>query len=129
MRQGLIRAPATIAKWLKSTYIQISLWLSFSALNMPVYADGDIPYTHWARELEIGDSADYNETASYILGLVFKIAEYIGGALIIIGLVQFATSLKNDDAEQKQRAVVQTIAGVILYTLYTVLKGPFNLSK
>lgn len=107
---------------------------------MPVYAtsptgdvgaggggDGSIPDTNWARKLVIGKS-DYNDTASYILGLIFKIAEYVGGALIIIGFVQFAMSLKNDDAEQKQRAVVQIIAGAILYTLYTILKDPFHLS-
>lgn len=108
---------------------------------MPVYAnspaggvgaggggDGSIPNTNWARKLVIGKSTDYNDTASYILGLVFKIAEYVGGALILIGFVQFAMSLKNDDAEQKQRAVVQIIAGAILYTLYTILKDPFHLS-
>ena len=63
------------------------------------------------------------ETIGWIIGLILKIGQYFGAAVMLWGIVQFAMSLKNDEPESKQKATMIIVAGVVLLTLRSLLVG------
>lgn len=56
-----------------------------------------------------------------ILGIIMGVASWVGGAILIWGLVMFGLAIKNDEPESKQKALMCTFGGLVLVCLKTIL--------
>lgn len=104
------------AAGLASAYINMALL----SMTMPVHADGA---GTTIEPVQIGASADDPDTIiGSVLGIILFATRYIGAALIIWGLVMFGLSIKNDEPESKQKALMTTFAGVVVFSLKWILQ-------
>ena len=102
------------AAGLASAYINMALL----SMTMPVHADGAT-----IEPVQIGASAENPDTIiGSVLGIILFATRYIGAALIIWGLVMFGLSIKNDEPESKQKALMTTFAGVVVFSLKWILQ-------
>lgn len=67
-------------------------------------------------------SADSDTIVNSVIGIILKVAQFIGAAMLIWGLVMFGLAIKNDEPDSKQKALMTTFAGVILIGLRTILQ-------
>lgn len=66
---------------------------------------------------------DLDATTAYgnILGIIMGVATWVGGAILIWGLVMFGLAIKNDEPESKQKALMCTFGGLVLVCLKAIL--------
>ncbi len=67
-----------------------------------------------------GSDVDPDTIFSKVLGVIMLVARYVGIGLLIWGLVMFAFSVKNDDAESKQKAISTMVAGVVAIAINAI---------
>ena len=63
------------------------------------------------------------ETVEYILGILITVCKLFGGAILLWGIVCWVMAMKNEDAGSKQKALMATLTGVILFTIKSILQG------
>jgi len=103
------------AAGLASAYINMALL----SMMMPVHAEDGVKI----EGVKIGSEGNNPETIiESVLGIILFATHYIGAALIIWGLVMFGLSIKNDEPESKQKALMTTFAGVIVFSLKWILE-------
>ena len=66
-------------------------------------------------------STDAGQIIGSILGIILKVATFVGAAMLLWGLVMFGLAIKNDEPESKQKALMTAFAGVVLVTLRSIL--------
>ena len=68
-------------------------------------------------------SSNLNAQTAYgkILGIIMLVATWVGGAILLWGLVMFGLAIKNDEPESKQKALMCTFGGLVLVCLKTIL--------
>lgn len=101
----------------KAFYAKASFMLTTIMLGIscPVYAQG----------LTNKSSDDlFKSFIGQILGLV----TYVGVGLFVWGLVQFFLSIKNDEPEKKQGALMTAVAGVGIITIKTIVNTVTGIS-
>lgn len=104
------------AAGLASAYINMALL----SMMMPVHAENGVTI----EKVKIGAEGDNPETIiDSVLGIILFATRYIGAALIIWGLVMFGLSIKNDEPESKQKALMTTFAGVVVFSLKWILQA------
>ena len=104
------------AAGLASAYINMALL----SMMMPVHAENGVKID----KVKIGAEGDNPETIiDSVLGIILFATRYIGAALIIWGLVMFGLSIKNDEPESKQKALMTTFAGVVVFSLKWILQA------
>lgn len=83
----------------------------------PVHAAGDedIP------TVTINQDAGTTEIFGRLLGMVIWITRFVGGFLLLWGIVMFAMALKNDEPESKQKAILAFVSGAVLLGLQQIL--------
>lgn len=108
------------AAGLASAYINMALL----SMMMPVHAGNDAETGGVTIEkVKIGAEGDNPENIiDAVLGIILFATRYIGAALIIWGLVMFGLSIKNDEPESKQKALMTTFAGVVVFSLKWILQ-------
>lgn len=113
------------AAGLASAYINMALL----SMMMPVYAGNDAEKGGVTtggvtiEKVKIGAEGDNPENIiDAVLGIILFATRYIGAALIIWGLVMFGLSIKNDEPESKQKALMTTFAGVVVFSLKWILQ-------
>ena len=82
-----------------------------------VYADESI------NAATVISGQDSTTIVGQILGIILKVATFIGSALLIWGLVMFGLAIKNDEPESKQKSLMTAFSGVILISLRAILKA------
>lgn len=88
------------------------------AAAWPVYADTTV------EEVTLNtENVDADKMVGQVLGIIMLVARFAGAALLIWGLVMFGLSVKNDEPESKQKALLCCIAGIILISLRSILKA------
>lgn len=103
------------AAGLASAYINMALL----SMMMPVHAENSVKID----KVKIGAEGDNPESIiESVLGIILFATRYIGAALIIWGLVMFGLSIKNDEPESKQKALMTTFAGVVVFSLKWILQ-------
>lgn len=106
------------AAGLASAYINMALL----SMMMPVHAENGENGIK-IDKVKIGAEGDNPETIiDSVLGIILFATRYIGAALIIWGLVMFGLSIKNDEPESKQKALMTTFAGVVVFSLKWILQ-------
>ena len=90
------------------------------ASTLPVRAEGTM--TIEKVELNSEGASDPGTIIGQVLGIILYVANFLGSALILWGLVMFGLSIKNDEPESKTKALMCTFAGVLLFSLRFVLK-------
>lgn len=61
-----------------------------------------------------------------VFGQVTQMAFWIGGFLLLWGLVQFGLALRNEDSDSKSRSIMVIVAAIILMgikTIFTTVSG------
>lgn len=61
-----------------------------------------------------------------VFGQVTQMAFWIGGFLLLWGLVQFGLALRNEDSDSKSRSIMVIVAAIILMgikTIFTTISG------
>lgn len=110
------------AAGLASAYINMALL----SMMMPVHAENGVTNAEngvTIEKVKIGAEGDNPETIiDSVLGIILFATRYIGAALIIWGLVMFGLSIKNDEPESKQKALMTTFAGVVVFSLKWILQ-------
>lgn len=107
------------AAGLASAYINMALL----SMMMPVHAENGAENGITIDKVKIGAEGDNPETIiDSVLGIILFATRYIGAALIIWGLVMFGLSIKNDEPESKQKALMTTFAGVVVFSLKWILQ-------
>lgn len=112
------------AAGLASAYINMALL----SMMMPVHAGNDAENGVTKNgvtieKVKIGAEGDNPDAIiGSVLGIILFATKYIGAALIIWGLVMFGLSIKNDEPESKQKALMTTFAGVIVFSLKWILQ-------
>lgn len=111
------------AAGLASAYINMALL----SMMMPVHAENGSEKVKenglTIEKVKIGAEGDNPETIiDSVLGIILFATRYIGAALIIWGLVMFGLSIKNDEPESKQKALMTTFAGVVVFSLKWILQ-------
>ena len=94
----------------------------------PVYArdyDGDpgggAGGLDWVVKFSVPAAQDAVKTTGYILGVLLKVCEYIGSAVLLWGIINWVMATKNEDAGSKQKAIMATITGILLFTMRSIL--------
>lgn len=87
---------------------------------MPVYAADSADTT--VDTITIADG-DANTIIGKVLGIIMMIAKFVGSAMFLWGIVMFALSIKNDEPESKQKALMTAFAGVVLFALKEILSA------
>lgn len=75
----------------------------------------------WVLKLTVPGSTDVVETVGTVLGVLLKACEYLGAAVLLWGLICWIMAMKNEDAGSKQKAMMATFTGILLFTLKTIL--------
>lgn len=77
----------------------------------------------WVEKLSVAGSTDATDTVEYILGILITVCKLFGGAILLWGIVCWVMAMKNEDAGSKQKALMATLTGVILFTIKSILQG------
>lgn len=75
----------------------------------------------WVVKFSVPAAQDAVNTVGYILGVLLKVCEYIGSAVLLWGIINWVMATKNEDAGSKQKAIMATLTGIILFTLRSIL--------
>lgn len=100
------------------------------AASIPVYAEdvegadpGDTGGYAWIEKLAVSGGTDAIDSVEYILGILLKVCELFGGTIMLWGIINWIMAMKNEDAGSKQKAIMATITGIILFTFKSILQG------
>lgn len=105
------------------------------AACVPVYAadvigtdsgddSGDVSGGYaWVEKLAVNGGTDAIDSVEYILGVLLKVCELFGGVIMLWGIINWVMAMKNEDAGSKQKAIMATITGIILFTFKSILQG------
>ena len=75
----------------------------------------------------IAMAATAEEIIGKLLGVIFKIAGYIGVLLLIWGIIMLVLAIRNEDADSKSRAVLFIVVAIVLITLGSLFKPVLDL--
>ena len=73
------------------------------------------------ESVTISEGLEASDAYGKILGIIMGVATWVGGAILIWGLVMFGLAIKNDEPESKQKALMCTFGGLVLVCLKTIL--------
>ena len=73
------------------------------------------------ESVTINEGLEASDAYGKILGIIMGVATWVGGAILIWGLVMFGLAIKNDEPESKQKALMCTFGGLVLVCLKTIL--------
>lgn len=100
--------------------------------NITAYADGEgtsgntvTGGNHWGEYVEefaVPSHAAATTALGKVLGALIYVSSMFGSVILIWGLVRFYLSFKNEDPEAKQRAIMTTVTGCLLFSLEAVLR-------
>lgn len=100
------------AVFAKTAFLATSLTM---AMTCPAYAQG-----------LVNKSSD--ELFKGFLGQILNLATYVGVGLFVWGLVIFFLSIKNDEPEKKQSALMTAAAGIGIITIKTIVNTVTGIS-
>lgn len=74
------------------------------------------------------DTITVNETDAdtllgQVIGIIMLVPRFIGAAMLIWGFIMFAMSIRNDEPESKQKALLTVFSGLILFFLKEILSA------
>lgn len=75
----------------------------------------------WIVKFSVPAAKDAVDTIGYILGVLLKCCTYLGSAVLLWGIVNWVMAMKSEDAGSKQKAIMATLTGIILFTLKSIL--------
>lgn len=119
--------------------IASSMLMAYAVISqaacIPVYAadvvganpgddSGDVSGGYaWVEKLAVNGGTDAIDSVEYILGVLLKVCELFGGVIMLWGIINWVMAMKNEDAGSKQKAIMATITGIILFTFKSILQG------
>lgn len=75
------------------------------------------------ESVSIKTNADATSAMNNLVGLMITISRYLGVIIIVIGAVQWALALKDENPDGQSRAVKVILAGIVTFSIKFVLQG------
>lgn len=90
------------------------------AMGQPVFADWD----GFIKHMRVSkNGVSYTQSVGRFFGLVLAICKSFGAVVLIWGMVRLFLSLKSEDPEAKQRAIMSVCVGCLLFGFEAVLRA------
>lgn len=132
MKYFIIRSPArNMFRTLKNIIIStLFLAQAYICHGTPIFAAeeesiGEVVIGNplGVEQVNVNEYGTAESSIAYILGIIGTVTVYIGSGFLVIGIMKFALALKDDRPEEKTKAIVMSITGIVLISLYAILRG------
>lgn len=99
---------------INSKLLQLMIMSSAVMAPMPVHA---------AANVTVKTDVDINAAMNGVVSWMITAVQFVGVILLVWGVAMLSLSIKNDEPESKQRAIMQIVAGGFAVGIITILKA------
>lgn len=77
----------------------------------------------WGGVSVTGNDASASSIMGKVIGILLKISQYVGVALIVYGVYEVVMSFMQNQPEAKTKGIVMALAGAVMTALKSILSG------